>query len=160
MVTAQLRRWIAEHGVETDTISPAEAKTWIATYRHQRQVVRAHQLPSDLAGPSTRQAGLQLKYKLGRNCYKGKNKLSAIMDDQGSVQTNPALIDSVLWNSRKGLWCSAPDTGGASSDVLSAYMIGRTCSLPNSPKPNLHRIAGSVLAAGDSAAGIDGWPYE
>eukprot|EP00972_Heterocapsa_arctica_P073399 10841385-Heterocapsa_arctica.AAC.1 len=39
-------------------------------------------------------------------------------------------------------------------------MIGRSCNLPDSPKPNLHRIAGSVLAAGDSAAGIDGWPYE
>eukprot|EP00972_Heterocapsa_arctica_P023997 3535146-Heterocapsa_arctica.AAC.1 len=82
------------------------------------------------------------------------------MDRNGNLQSDPALIDSVLWDSRKALWCSAPDTGGAGGSLLKAYMVNRSCNLPNSPMPRLHKIAGAILAAGDSAAGIDGWPYE
>eukprot|EP00972_Heterocapsa_arctica_P062676 9243385-Heterocapsa_arctica.AAC.1 len=73
-ISGALQRWIAEHGEETNSITPAEAKAWASTYRHQKQVVRAHQLPPGAAGPSTRRSGLQLKYKLGRNCYVQKQE--------------------------------------------------------------------------------------
>eukprot|EP00972_Heterocapsa_arctica_P018862 2788328-Heterocapsa_arctica.AAC.1 len=141
-------------------MTPGEARRWIATYHHKKQVVRAHQLPTSQAGPTTRRAPLHLKCKLGRNCYKSKNKLTAILDAHGNIQTDPVGIDAALWNSRKAFWCSTPDSGGAGSGLLKAYMVGRNCSLPDAPKPNLHRVAGAILAAGDSVAGIDGWPYE
>eukprot|EP00972_Heterocapsa_arctica_P056301 8306251-Heterocapsa_arctica.AAC.1 len=39
-------------------------------------------------------------------------------------------------------------------------MRGRKCHIPLSPDIDLNKLAGIILAAGDSAAGCDGWPYE
>jgi hypothetical protein len=69
-ISAGLKRWIGELGVDTDSITPGEAKTWVATYQHQKQVTRAHQLPTSAAGPSTTRTKLEFKYRLGRHCYK------------------------------------------------------------------------------------------
>eukprot|EP00972_Heterocapsa_arctica_P098297 14505429-Heterocapsa_arctica.AAC.1 len=51
------------------------------------------------------------------------------------------------------VWCSIPASSPAGKDILTHYMKRRKCHIPLSPDIDLNKLASTILAAGDSAAG-------
>ena len=49
---------------------------------------------------------------------------------------------------------------GLAGTILQAYFRGRSAELPDVPRPRYEDIAAKVLAAGGSAPGHNGVPYE
>ena len=158
-----LRRWLVARGgdeQDIDLIEPEAAIRWNAVYENEMQNARAAKAQARLRQAEVSRAPLQCRYKVGRALYKGRSAVNAIVDEKGHRHTRPEGIAKALWNSRKDLWESVPPLPATAIHILKEYGRDKDSGLPPTPKPSLDKIAGSILSAGNSAAGVDGWPYE
>ena len=86
--------------------------------------------------------------------------MQGLRGDDGRIVQDPAQVDQMLWDSRRGLWGSAPLVPNFADTILRAYFRGRSAGLPDTPDPCPRAVAGKVLEAGGSAPGYNGVPYE
>ena len=161
-VSTAFREWIRGHGEDADTISSAQAFRWLTCTEHARRCARMSELSLDKRGPSSRRPAVAEKYRVGRAIHKAFNRMQGLRGDDGQMIQDPARVDQMLWDSRKELSGSAPPMLEFADTILEAYFRDRSASLPDVPRPSSRDIAGAghVLAAGGSAPGHNGIPYE
>ena len=159
-VSAALKEWLRDHGEDVDTLSSAQAIRWLGCAEHARLSAKAAELPLGKRGPSARRPNIAERYRVGRSVHKAFNRMQGLRGDDGQVVHDPAAVDQMLWDSRRGLWGSVPPVPGFADTILQAYFRGRSAELPDVPRPRYEDIAAKVLAAGGSAPGHNGVPYE
>ena len=159
-VSTALREWMRDHGEDTDTLNSAQAVKWLSCAEHARLCAKAAEVPLDNRGPSARRPSIAERYRVGRTVRKSFNRMQGLRGDDGQIVQDPALVDQMLWDSRKGLWGSAPPVPEVADTILQAYFRDRGAVLPDVPHPCSRDIAEKVLAAGGSAPGHNGVPYE
>ena len=86
--------------------------------------------------------------------------MQGLRGDDGQIVQDPAVVDQMLWDSRRGLWGSTPPVPGFADTILQANFRDRSAVLPSVPRPRYKDIAAKVLAAGGPAPGHNGVPYE
>ena len=111
-------------------------------------------------GPSSKRPAIAERYRVGRAVHKAFNRMQGLRGDDGRMIQDPALVDQMLWDSRKELWGSAPRMPELADTIVDAYFRDRSVTLPAVPCPSSRDIAGQILAAGGSAPGHNGIPYE
>ena len=159
-VSTALSEWMRDHGENTDTPNSAQAVKWLSCAEHARLCSKAAKVPLDKRGPSARHPSIAERYRVGRTVHKAFNRMQGLRGYDGQIVQDPALVDQMLWGSRKGLWGSAPPVPEFADTFLQAYFRDRGAVLPDMPHPCSRDIAEKVLAAGGSAPGHNGVPYE
>ena len=159
-VTGALREWLRDHGEDSDTINSAQATRWLSCAEHARQCARVSEVPLNKTGPSSKQPAIAERYRVGRADHKAFHRMQGLRGDDGLMIQDPALVDQMLWDSRKEPWGSAPPMPELANKILDAYFRDRSVTLPAVPCPSSRDIAGQILAAGGSATGHNGIPYE
>ena len=159
-VSTALKEWIRGHGEDAGTISSAQAFKWPNCAERARRCARMAEVPLGKRGPSSRQPAVAEKYRVGRAVHKAFNRMQGLRGDDGQMIQDPARVDQMLRDSKKGLWGSAPPMPELADTILGAYFLDRSASLPDVPRPCSRDIAGHVLAAGGSAPRHNGIPYE
>ena len=154
-----LREILGQYGHEGGPISPGEAQGWQRVMATEQRLDRAVAL-TGRGGSKVRKHGIPERYRLGRALYKKTHQLSGIYNEHNEWKTEPKDIDQILWESRKDIWGYPGQGADCTGEVLDLYFQDRSTTLPGEPAPSYERIAGVILAAKDSAPGLDGIPYE
>ena len=149
-----------DHGEDTDTLNSAQAAKWLSCAGHARLCAKAAEVPLDKRGPSARRPSVAGGYRDGRAVHRVFYRMQGLRGDDGQIIQDPARVDQMLWDSRKELWGSAPPVPELADTILQAYFRDRDAALPDVPHPCSRDIAKKVLAAGGSAPGHNGIPYE
>ena len=159
-VSAALKHWMAEHGDDSIALDPLQAARWLGCAEHARRCSRTAEAPLGSRGPAARRPSVAERYRVGRAVHKAFNRMQGLRGDDGHIVRDPAQVDQMLWDSRRGLWGSAPPVPGYADTILQTYFRDRAVELPDAPDPRPTDVAEKLLGAGGSAPGYDGIPYE
>ena len=159
-MSTALRECMRDHGEDADTLNSAQATKWLSCAEHARLCAKAAEVPLGKRGPAARRPAVAERYRVGRTVHKAFKRMQGLRGDDGRIVRDLALVDQMLWDSRKELWGSAPPVPEFADTTLRAYFRDRGAVLPDVPRPLSRDIAEKVLAAGGSAPGHNGVPYE
>ena len=117
-MSAALKEWLRDHGEDVDTLSSAQAIRWLGCAEHARLSAKAAELPLGKRGPSASRPNVAERYRVGRSVHKAVNRMQGLRGDSGQIVHDPAVVDQMLWDSRRGLWGSVPPVPGFADAIL------------------------------------------
>ena len=131
-MSTALREWMRDHGEDIDTLSSAQAIRWLGCAEHARLCAKAAELPLGKRGPSARRPTIAERYRIGRTVHKAFNRMQGLRGDDGQIVQDPAVVDQMLWDSRRGLWGSVPPCPGSPTRscgpvFVTGALSSRTC---------------------------------
>ena len=143
------------------SLSRDDIQRLINLYEHHTRATARHRPAKPYRVHSTLRIPLAMPYALGRRVYKPRIESCGLRMPDGTLSTDPGVMDTLLWNSRKDIWTKKPPESPAGTPLLDHYFATREpLILPDRPGPVYHDIAQHVLHNKGSAAGVDNRPYE
>ena len=153
------RQWLRLHGWDGGELPADQAGQWLAVWAHDNQGRRGGGPDDAPLGRAAKRRPVPEWLRLGRRWHKPQQNLSALQRADGTITTDRGEALDILWESRRGVWADGWAASEGSQALLELYGERRIDELEDA-MPTRDQIVQRILAAGGSAAGADGTPYE
>ena len=110
----ELGRMLEAVGWDGTPLSPQAVAALTTRLVARRDAEASSRLRPWERGPDASRPALPKQYALGRAMFGRLPPIQQVRGPDGTVATDPADIDAVLWDSRKDIWTSAPTHACAS----------------------------------------------
>ena len=144
---SHVQEWLARLGYVGHELTPADARRWGGVWRYEHEHRMTGQRP---LRPRPSPA-----HRLGRRRLHPTTRLQAVRDAQGVLQTDPTLIEGILWRNRAPVWGSVPAAPGHGQCLLDHYFREKRVQLPAAPPVDPDLIAGHLLR--ERGGPVHGW---
>ncbi len=156
MPVGELGRILEAVGWDGAPLSPQAVAALTSRLVARRDAEASSRLRPWERGPNASRPAFPRQYALGRAMFGRLPPIQQVRGPDGTVATDPADIDAVLWDSRKDIWTSPPPMPAQASSLLDIYFRDRPTLAGKVPLPTWHDIATKVVGPSGSAPGAGG----